>query len=202
MPRQTRAAYGRLSWDGHGILNDFAVRIDIDLTDDTDPDSPWEENPDTNYVPEAEWTKITSDFTNSGYREGIIAGKEAFLQQGFDAGFATIGVPLGRELGNLRGDAAAIRTLLNAQSPGSPELEEIRSISAVLSTIRFSDIAPRDLEAEQHAKEHLGVNDPAIENSNSGLETAPQEKPTMEEVAKLKERLALLSAKLGLPVLP
>ncbi|KAF8548104.1 hypothetical protein OG21DRAFT_1423667 [Imleria badia] len=168
-----------------------------------DPDSPWEENPDTNHVPEAEWTKITSDFTNSGYREGIIAGKEAFLQQGFDAGFASVGVPLGRELGNLRGAAAAIRTLLNAQSPGSLELEEICSISSVLSTIRFSDIAPRDLEAEQHAKEHLGVDDLAIvEITDSGPETAPQERRIIEDVARLKERLALLGAKLGLPVLP
>jgi hypothetical protein len=167
-----------------------------------DPDSPWEENPDTHHAPEAEWTRITSEFTNSGYREGIIAGKEAFLQPGFDAGFANVGVPLGRELGLLRGAAAAIRSLLNSQSPDSPELEEIRSISSVLSTIQFSDIAPRDLEAEQHAKEHLAIDDPAIvENADSGAETVPQERRTIDDVANLKERLALLSTKLGLPVL-
>jgi len=34
-------------------------------------------------------------------------------------------------------------------------LKEIRSISAQLSDIRFSDIVPRDLEAEAHAREHL-----------------------------------------------
>ncbi|KAG6372745.1 hypothetical protein JVT61DRAFT_7140 [Boletus reticuloceps] len=168
-----------------------------------DPDSPWEENPDMNHVPEAEWTKIASEFTNAGYREGIIAGKEAFLQAGFDAGFADIGVPLGRELGNLRGVAAAIRAqILSTQSAESVDLEEIRSISSGLSSIRFADIAPRDLEAEQHAKEHLDVDDPAIiENSDSGSEKAPQERPTMEDMAKLKERLASLSTKLGLPVL-
>lgn len=113
-----------------------------------------------------------------------------------------MGVPLGRELGNLHGAAAAIRTLLNAQSPASLELDEIRNIASVLSTIRFSDIAPRDLEAEQHVKEHLSVDDPPIvEITDSGSEAAPQERPTMEDVAKLKERLALLSTKLGLPVL-
>ena len=31
-----------------------------------DPDSPWEENPETHHAPEAEWTKITSEFTNVG----------------------------------------------------------------------------------------------------------------------------------------
>jgi hypothetical protein len=113
-----------------------------------------------------------------------------------------VGVPLGRELGLLRGAAAAIRSLLNSQSPDSPELEEIRSISSVLSTIQFSDIAPRDLEAEQHAKEHLAIDDPAIvENADSGAETVPQERRTIDDVANLKERLALLSTKLGLPVL-
>ena len=34
-------------------------------------------------------------------------------------------------------------------------LKEIRAISAQLSDIRFSDIVPRDLEAEAHAREHL-----------------------------------------------
>ncbi|KAN0087842.1 hypothetical protein V8E55_006463 [Tylopilus felleus] len=167
-----------------------------------DPDSPWEENPVTDHVPEAEWTKITSEFTNSGYREGIIAGKEAFLQQGFDTGFAEVGVPLGRELGNLRGVAAAIRSFLSSQSPESLELEEIRSISSLLSTIQFSDIAPRDLEAEQHAKEHLGFGDPAIvQNTDSEAETVSQEKRSKEDISRLKERLDLLSVKLGLPVL-
>ncbi|KAI9453173.1 hypothetical protein HD554DRAFT_664839 [Boletus coccyginus] len=171
-----------------------------------DPDSepPWEENPDSDidHLQKAEWNKFTSDLTNSGYREGIIAGKEAFLQPAFDAGFANVGVPLGRELGNLRGAAAALRSLLNSQSPESLELEEIRNISSVLSTIRFSDIAPRDLEAERHAREHLGFSDPAIvEDTGSGVQPVPQERETIKDVAKLKERLALLNAKLGLPAL-
>lgn len=113
-----------------------------------------------------------------------------------------MGVPLGRELGNLRGAAAAIGSFLNSQNPDSLELQELRRISSGLSTIRFSDVAPRDLEAEQHAKEHLSSDDPAIvKDAGLGGETAPQEGRTVEDVAKLKERLALLSAKLGLPLL-
>lgn len=113
-----------------------------------------------------------------------------------------MGVPLGRELGNLRGAAAAIQSLLNSQSPESLELEEIRNISSILSTIRFSDIAPRDLGAEKHAKEHLGFGDPAIvEDTDSGVRTVPQESETIKDVAKLKERLASLNAKLSLPPL-
>lgn len=140
----------------------------------------------------------------SGYREGIIAGKEAFLQSGFDAGFADVGVPLGRELGNLRGAVAALGSFLKSQEPDSLELEELRSISSVLSAIRFSDIAPPDLEAEQHAREHLDLDDrTVVENTPSGTETVPRKSQKMEDVAKLKERLALLTTKLGLPrILP
>lgn len=113
-----------------------------------------------------------------------------------------MGVPLGREIGNLRGAAAAIKSLLNSQNPDPLEFEELRSVSSILSNIRFSDIAPRDLEAEQHAKEHLGFDDPAmVESTESGTATAPEEKRTVEQVAKLKERLVLLSGKLGLPVM-
>ncbi|KIJ59468.1 hypothetical protein HYDPIDRAFT_100642 [Hydnomerulius pinastri MD-312] len=185
-------------------------------------DSPWEEDPQTEHAPEADWAKISTEFTNSGYREGIIAGKEAFLQEGFDAGFADVGVPIGRELGNLRGVVSALASFLSAKSPeGSPELDEARDISSIISSIRFSDIAPRDVEAEQHAREHLDSDDPGLAESDElaqkrnmeGLEdmlshltagvggASPQGRPTLEDVAKLKERLSSLSTKLGLSIL-
>ncbi|KAI0315889.1 hypothetical protein OF83DRAFT_1164597 [Amylostereum chailletii] len=49
-------------------------------------ESPWDENPGN--IQDAEWQKLSDDFTNAGYREGITAGKEGALQEGFDAGFA------------------------------------------------------------------------------------------------------------------
>ena len=139
----------------------------------------------------------------SGYREGIVAGKEAFLQAGFDTGFADVGVPLGRELGTLRGIAAAMGSFLTSQKPDSQELEELRSISCLLSAIQFSDIAPRDLDAEQHAKEHLDLDSDraVVENTQPETGPVPQESWSMEDVVKLKDRLTLLAVKLGLPVL-
>jgi len=51
---------------------------------------------------------------------------------------------------------ALISSIDSPQSAQPAEvLEEIRAISAQLSDIRFSDIVPRDLEAEAHAREHL-----------------------------------------------
>lgn len=55
----------------------------------------------------------------------------------------------------------ALTTFLDSpQLPRPPELltetlKEIRAASTQLSDIRFSDIVPRDLEAEAHAREHL-----------------------------------------------
>ena len=118
-----------------------------------------------------------------GYREGITAGKEGVLQEGFDAGFASVGAPLGRDLGILRGLAAALLAFLSRPSP--PPLvssialvEEVRDLASALSNVRLSDIAPPDLEALAHAREHLeragmhrdedgeDVTDPAVLNED------------------------------------
>jgi hypothetical protein len=65
-------------------------------------------------------------------------------------------VPLGSELGVLRGIAAALLASLStaASAASAGQLEEARTINSALSAIRLSDIAPPDLEAEAHAREH------------------------------------------------
>ncbi|EGN98029.1 hypothetical protein SERLA73DRAFT_26694, partial [Serpula lacrymans var. lacrymans S7.3] len=125
-------------------------------------DTPWDDNANANIVRETEWSNISNEFTNAGYREGIVAGKESTLQEGFDAGFASVGVPLGRKLGNLRGVISAVLSVLGSQPDSQPSADlliEAREIAAALANIRFSDIAPPDLEAEQHAREHLDKDD-------------------------------------------
>ncbi|KAG1797782.1 uncharacterized protein HD556DRAFT_1355301 [Suillus plorans] len=186
-------------------------------------DSPWEEDPRADYAPEADWAKLSNEFTNSGYREGIIAGKESALQEGFDAGFAHVGVPIGRDLGSMRGVISAIASFLSSKSQENPTtLTTARQISSSLAGIRFSDIAPVDQEAEQHAREHLDANDDLIEQSEEllqkremeGLEDMLQRltagatsrplqgRPTREDVIRLKEGILTLGAQLGLDVIP
>lgn len=53
----------------------------------------------------------------AGYREGITAGKEEALQEGFDAGFAEFGAPVGKEIGVLRGMSAALLVFLDKYPP-------------------------------------------------------------------------------------
>ncbi|KAG6867457.1 hypothetical protein C0993_002540 [Termitomyces sp. T159_Od127] len=193
-------------------------------------DTPWNEQHDNDAAwkgtRDAEWTKMSSEFTDVGYREGITAGKEAFVQEGFDAGFATIGAPLGRDLGLIRGQSSALLSFLTSPSSAALGLSEnakealvheVRDIVSLLGNVRFSDIEPRDLEAEKHAKEHLesegqemevhediearrqmeNVEDMLVGLSAGGSVNTPG-RPTMVDVANLKARLCVMTSQLGL----
>ncbi|KAN0118642.1 hypothetical protein V8E52_005065 [Russula decolorans] len=144
-------------------------------------ESPWDDSPSEGmaHAAEAEWTRLSSGFQNAGYREGITAGKEGALQEGFDTGFAQTGGPLGRELGLLRGVASALllhlsqtrtRTKHEDEEP-HPESESksesgasanVQEIVDALAAVRFADIAPppppppplHEDEAEGHTHTH------------------------------------------------
>ena len=190
-------------------------------------DSPWEENSNNKTVQDSEWSKISSDFLNAGYREGITAGKESALQAGFDEGFAETGAPIGRTIGLMRGNVSSLVSFLcsGRALPQGDEgerrklLDEARAISAALGNVRFSDIAPPDLEAERHAREHLeesvddvvtseelqgkrdieGLED-LMSRMGAGASSGGQNegRPTMEDVIKLEARLDALTRELGL----
>lgn len=103
---------------------------------------------------------------------------------------------MGRELGAIRGMASALLVFVTSRSPETSEERslaiEARDIVSQLSSIRFTDIAPRDLEAEEHARQHL-------EDDESGLDVKGElVENTKMDVALLKSRLDNLALKLGL----
>ncbi|KAF5329387.1 hypothetical protein D9619_008954 [Psilocybe cf. subviscida] len=152
-------------------------------------DSPWDESADETIHRDVEWSRISEDFTNVGYREGIVAGKEAASQEGFNVGFETIGVPIGREIGILRGVASVLLSVLQSteiDADSTRIMEEAQDISTQLSRIRFSDVMPRDLEAEAHAREHL-------ESEGEKLDE-PEELAAKHDVEALEDMLANLGA--------
>ncbi|KAJ7160734.1 hypothetical protein C8R46DRAFT_905406 [Mycena filopes] len=188
-------------------------------------DSPWDEGADQANSRDIEWTKISSEFTTAGYREGITAGKEsAALQEGFDAGFATVGAPLGRHIGLLRGMSSAVVAFVNSSACQHADkatlLTEAGAIATRLAGVRLTDVVPRDLEAEAHAREHLvDADDGRSMDANEELgekrkmeqlkdllaglgAKAPETtvRPTMEEVRALEGRLQALMTRLGLVV--
>ncbi|PFH49288.1 hypothetical protein AMATHDRAFT_148015 [Amanita thiersii Skay4041] len=196
-----------------------------------DLDSPWADTDreDHDIARKNEWSKLSSDFTNAGYREGITAGKESAIQEGFDSGFAQVGAPIGRELGMLRGIASALIDILVSLSTRSAlyqpttvsydlMLADARDIASQLVKVRFTDIAPPDLEAEAHAREHLeSLYDAEIsvpeelaerremENledmlagMGTGVETKEVKRLSTDDVRRLKERLYSLCGVMGI----
>ncbi|KAG8758215.1 hypothetical protein FRC14_000520 [Serendipita sp. 396] len=151
---------------------------------------------------ERSWNKMEDDFTNVGYREGITKGKEDALQEGFDDGFATVGVPLGRQIGILRGVVAGL--LVASRTKDSPlsqlstqrDLDTLRErlemLSRRLNSIRLKDIAPRDLQAEAHAREHRDVEK---EGTDDALAEAFEELSTTNQLDKSQE-IGLISNEL------
>ena len=60
-------------------------------------------------------------------------------------------------------------------------LKETRAISAQLSDVRFSDIVPRDLEAEAHAREHLADDEGDLPVNKLDEDGMVQDEETMEK---------------------
>jgi hypothetical protein len=139
----------------------------------------------------------------AGYRDGISAGKEAALQEGFDAGFARTGAPRGRELGVLRGLAAALLIHLTRSSPGpATELAQarVREIVNKLAAVRFADLVPPDEEAmalhEADADARCGA-------STSGSESAKEvqgQSPSIDDLRTLRTQLKTLLLEAGLDI--
>lgn len=96
---------------------------------------------------------------------------------------------------------------------------EVRLITSLLADIRFADITPRDVDAEEHARQHSnrvdGQSVVSVVNEGVDAETRmdrPQpivgtssaetqsDRPTMDNVRQLKKRLEDLTHRLGLTI--
>jgi hypothetical protein len=151
-------------------------------------------------------------FSQVGYREGITAGKEQALQEGFDEGFATIGAPLGREVGILRGIVHALLAKCECngtqvkdgiQGAHSGPSSELRVLSRRLDAIRFKDLAPTDVQAELHALEHMDVEregqDDVLAQSFSALGT--RDRPNArKELNEIKVQLQSIFCNMSISV--
>ena len=113
--------------------------------------------------------------------------------------------------------STAILALLRSSTEKESTQAEAQEISSQLSKIRFSDIMPRDLEAEEHARQHLegveidvhekivatrdieGIED-MLANLAAGTNFTGTTRPSVNDVRILKDRLKVLSDRLNLQV--
>ncbi|KAH9057512.1 hypothetical protein EDB87DRAFT_1578708 [Lactarius vividus] len=156
-----------------------------------DEESPWIEDDNAlSHRVEAEWTVLSTNFTTAGYRDGISSGKEAALQEGFDAGFARTGAPRGRELGVLRGLATALLLHLSrASSPAAqPAQTRVQEIVEKLAAVRFRP------DEEATALHRAGADEVQGQGQGQG--------PPADDLGALRAQLesVLLEAGLNVPL--
>ena len=206
-------------------------------------ESPWDDSPSGGtHAAEAEWTRLSTGFQNvsppltlppfsapilknesqAGYREGITAGKESALQEGFDTGFAQTGGPLGRELGLLRGVANTLlhhlsRTRTQQHDDEKSHVVEtskqnasLREIIDALAAVRFADLAPPPPSSHVHDEEAEagGHSAHCVESGRGdggGEETSPSSSDfgsvaAIEDVRALRVKLETLLRESGLEI--
>jgi hypothetical protein len=145
-----------------------------------------------------------------GYREGITNGKELSLQEGFNAGFAQIGAPLGRRVGTLRGIINALGHFFQASEASALLLEDLQKegieqkiteLGDRLNRIRLKDLSPLDLDERKHASEHRDVDaegtDDALADSMMALEA--KERPDgVTELADIEQEVQFVLQRVNL----
>ena len=138
----------------------------------------------------------------AGYRDGISAGKEAALQEGFDAGFAHIGAPRGRELGVLRGLAAALLLHLTpgpAAELGQTQAQaQVREIVSKLAAVRFEDLIPPNEEAS--ALHEADSNALCATNGSGSANETQGPSPSTKDLRALRTQLETLLLEAGLKI--
>jgi hypothetical protein len=137
----------------------------------------------------------------AGYRDGISAGKEAALQEGFDAGFADTGAPRGRELGILRGLAAALLHLSPrpADEPGQTQTQaRIREIVGKLAAVGFADLVPPNEEAT--ALHEAGPDALCATNGSGSSNDVKGQSLSTDDLRALRTQLETLLLEAGLNI--
>ncbi|KAK4705351.1 hypothetical protein P7C70_g855, partial [Phenoliferia sp. Uapishka_3] len=176
-------------------------------------DSPWMNDDSGPTVSDQEWSKLSTRYSDEGYRDGITTGKQARLQHGFDQGFNQTS-PFARKIGSLRGLASSLLAILTTSSGAKHATEllqtlgenkaeivaECRAVVSALGKLDAERVLPVDVEAEAHAKSHAdeGMSLEMVEkremrameeamNKMGGGSTGPES--TLEECAARLEKL-------------
>ncbi|CAK9317061.1 unnamed protein product [Citrullus colocynthis] len=120
-----------------------------------------------------EWQRRHDQFHTIGYRDGLIAGKEAAAQEGFNVGFKQ-SVSVGYKLGLVRGVSSVLASLpddLKEKLAGTEEnrrkfqtlYESVNSLSTVDALRLFND----DITAQQRVNENTNSQTKNLSKQNS-----------------------------------
>ncbi|KAK8847364.1 hypothetical protein IAR55_005221 [Kwoniella newhampshirensis] len=145
-----------MAYPAGGIGHDVSIEMDED-----DWYAPPTQGGAEDPLVDQEYTRLSSRYADAGYREGITDGKLSTLQRGFDDSFAA-SVPLSRQIGQLRGKAAALLAyisvlpLSSSSAQGVSVEDDLRELVRELGRLRRDQILPEDLERVAHERDEHG----------------------------------------------
>ncbi|KAL7120435.1 hypothetical protein ACP275_02G122700 [Erythranthe tilingii] len=157
--------------------------------DEESSDEDSTEKPNAASDMEREWQKRRNQFHTIGYRDGVIAGKEAAAQEGFNIGFKD-SVLNGYNWGFVRGITSAIACLPGGLKEKLVETEETRnkfqslqqSVQS-LSTIDALKLFYEDgIRKSSNGEESSGV----LENYHGQLQSLLKESPLLDGHSEVK----------------
>ncbi|OBZ87814.1 Uncharacterized protein YAE1 [Choanephora cucurbitarum] len=140
---------------------------DIWADSDNDEQISYERN-----LAEREWERLQEDHGNTGYKEGIVEGKEVNMQRGFDVGYVE-GFAIGKAIGRLRG---IVRQLAKKEEAA----KELDSLFDEINKIEVNHVYHVDYFREGESKK--SDNYVAPDTFVSQLED--KVKSTLDDVAK------------------
>ncbi|KAI9283114.1 hypothetical protein BC943DRAFT_328308 [Umbelopsis sp. AD052] len=117
-----------------------------------------EENDQVSYdqmIAQREWEKMNEVHGNEGYKDGIVAGKDVTIQEGFNKGYKE-GVALGRQFGKLRGVTSTLLvyyTQVQKDVLDASLLEQLTQLYNELSAIGVEDLYTKDYFREPSSEE-------------------------------------------------
>lgn len=129
---------------------------------ESDPDDSWYDDDSSSkaFDMDREWRRRHDQFHTIGYRDGLIAGKEAAAQEGFNVGFKD-SVLTGYNWGLVRGFSSAMASLPGGLKEKLVETEETRSKFQQLheSVQSISSTDALKLFYEDHKRKSLKQNE-------------------------------------------
>ncbi|GAN10572.1 conserved hypothetical protein [Mucor ambiguus] len=120
------------------------VEDDIWADSDNEEQVAYERN-----LAEKEWERLQEDHGNTGYKEGIVEGKEVNMQKGFDRGYAE-GLVIGKAVGKLRG---MVRQMLKNEKAA----QELDTLFDEIDKIEVNHVYSVDYfrDAAKHKEEYV-----------------------------------------------
>ncbi|CEG66628.1 hypothetical protein RMATCC62417_03173 [Rhizopus microsporus] len=104
---------------------------------------------------EKEWERLQEDHGNTGYKEGIVEGKEVNMQRGFDEGYKE-GLSIGKAIGKLRGLVNTRIIFYQKLSKNEEAAKELESLLNEIESIEVNHIYTADYFRKNGPKDKDG----------------------------------------------